>query len=109
MKEKYKYAAAALVLLFACVTIPYKRRRIRKGVEMAGKRESIEQVKSKYEMEWLRIEGVEGVGIGEENEKPVIRVYVAKKTKTIQEKVPSQIEGYPVRIEVSGEFHALPR
>ncbi len=76
---------------------------------MAAKRSPIEQVKAKHEMRLLRIEGVEGVGIGEEADQLVIKVYVAKKTKALQESIPARIEGYPVRIEVSGEFHALPK
>ncbi len=75
---------------------------------MARKQLPIEQVKAKHETQLLTIEGVEGVGIGEELSKRVLKVYVVKKTKTLQEKIPSQIEGYPVRIEVTGEFHALP-
>ena len=67
---------------------------------------SIEQAKTNHEMRLLNIEGVEGVGIGEEMGKPVIKVYVAKKTKAIQKKIPDQIEGYPVVMEVTGEFHA---
>jgi hypothetical protein len=55
----------------------------------------------------LNIEGVEGVGIGEESGQLVIKVYVVKKTRSLQESIPSQLDGYPVSIEVTGEFHAL--
>lgn len=75
--------------------------------EVAAKKLTIEQVKAKYESQLLSIEGVVGVGIGEELGKPVIKVYVAKKTKSLQEKIPTQMEGYLVSIEVTGEFHAF--
>ncbi len=68
---------------------------------------TIQQVKEKYESRWLAIEGVEGVGIGEEGSDRVIKVYVSKKTKALQTQIPRQVEGYPVRLEVSGEFHAF--
>jgi hypothetical protein len=69
--------------------------------------QTIEQVKAKYEWQMLDIEGVEGVGIGDEQGQPVIKVYVARKTKSLQQQIPRQIEGFPVSLEVTGEFHAL--
>ena len=73
----------------------------------AARKASIEKVKEKYETQLLNIEGVEGVGIGEESGRPVIKVYVVKKTKTLQGKIPARLEGYPVSMEVTGEFHAF--
>lgn len=75
--------------------------------KVVAKKVAIEQIKAKYETQFLSIEGVEGVGIGEEMSKPVIKVYVVKKTKALAEKIPAQIEGYPVKMEVTGEFHAF--
>jgi len=69
---------------------------------------TIEQVKKKYEMQLLtEIDGITGIGIGDEAGKPVIKVYVEKNTKPLQEKIPRQLEGYCVRTEVTGEFKAL--
>lgn len=70
---------------------------------------TIEQVKAKYEMQLLNVEGVQGVGIGdsEDRDECVIKVYVDKRTKSLREKIPEQIEGYPVKIETTGEFHAF--
>ena len=67
---------------------------------------TIEAIKAKHETELLKIEGVQGVGIGEKMVKTVIKVYVIKKTEALQKKIPAQIEGYPVDIEVTGEIHA---
>jgi hypothetical protein len=75
--------------------------------ETGARKPAIEKIKAKYEKEFLGLEGVEGVGIGEELGKPVIKVYVVRKTRSLQERIPSQIEGYPVRMEVTGEFHAF--
>ncbi|KWT92720.1 hypothetical protein [Candidatus Magnetominusculus xianensis] len=68
---------------------------------------SIEEVKSRYEMGLIIINEVVGVGIGEEKGIPVIKVYVIEKTKSVMEKLPLQIEGYRVVIEVTGEVHAF--
>jgi len=75
--------------------------------EAGVKKPTIEKVKEKHENKLMSIEGVQGVGIGEESGKLVIKLYVDKKTKSLQDKIPMQIEGYPVRIEVSGKFVAL--
>ena len=68
---------------------------------------SIEEAKAKHEIRLLGLDGVEGVGIGEESAKPVIKVYVSKQTKALEASIPTKLEGYPVRIELSGKFRAL--
>lgn len=75
--------------------------------ETGPRKATIEKIKAKYEKQLLSIEGVEGVGIGEELGKRVIKVYVVRKTRSLQEKIPAQIEGHPVRMEVTGEFRAF--
>lgn len=67
---------------------------------------SIEEVKAKHEQQLMRIEGVQGVGIGDISDRPVIKIYVARKTKFLQQQLPTQLEGYPVTLETSGEFDA---
>lgn len=64
-------------------------------------------MKERHENRIMQIEGVEGIGIGELSGKPVIKIYVTKKTRLIQEKIPAELDGYPVSVEVVGEFHAL--
>ncbi len=66
----------------------------------------IEEVKSAHESELLAIPGVVGVGIvdGEIGD-PVIAVYVAD--PAAQKLVPTTLEGFPVQVQVSGEFDAL--
>jgi hypothetical protein len=70
---------------------------------------TIYQVKEKHEFELMKIAGVSGVGIGEDARKPglVIKVYVERNTPALKRQIPSEIEGYPVSIEQSGEFRAF--
>ncbi len=72
-------------------------------------RSSIDQVKAAHEDELMKIEGVQGVGVGldERRDQLVIKIYVDEKTKAVQEKIPVELEGYPVQIEVTGEFRAF--
>jgi len=68
---------------------------------------SVLDVKGRHEVELLQLPGVQGVGIGDEAGRPVINVYVDKKVKALQESIPPEFDGYPVRIEVTGPFRAL--
>ena len=66
---------------------------------------SIEHVKRVHEAELFAIDGVEGVGIGEDDDdKEFIRVYVRDKETTA--KIPKLLEGFLVKTLVSGEFEA---
>ncbi len=55
----------------------------------------------------MALSGVVGVGIGERDGEPCIRVLVVKKTSNLLEKIPSEIEGYAVEVDETGEIHAL--
>lgn len=65
-------------------------------------------VKQKHEEKLMAIEGVTGVGVGQDaigNE--TIVVYVTH--KAVAEKLPKEIEGLNVRVTVTGPIEALPR
>ena len=68
---------------------------------------TIEEVQEAYTDEWMSNPGVVGTGIGEFKGKPCIKIFVAKKTEALEKKLPSQVEGFPVIIEETGEFRAL--
>lgn len=72
-----------------------------------AKKLTIDEVKEKYASNLMEIDGVEGIGIGEEKNRPVIKVYVSKDPRALKNAIPDEIEGYPVRLEYSGEFNAL--
>ena len=69
---------------------------------------SIEQVLRAHTDAWLAIPGVVGTAIGLKQGKPCILVLVARKTKEIAARIPGKVDGYPVVIEESGRFRALP-
>lgn len=70
-------------------------------------RDEVKNIKNRYENKLLDIDGVEGVGIGEELGRSVINIYVVKKTKSMVEKLPSELDGIRVKVIESGKFKAL--
>jgi len=59
--------------------------------------------------ELMAIPGVVGVAVGAlDDGKPCIKVLVAKRTSEHRKRIPKEIEGYPVVIEVTGEIRAMP-
>lgn len=65
------------------------------------------RVKERHEMRLLEIPGVQGVGLGEADSGEAIKVYVDTTTPGLRERIPKEIEGIPVVVEETGEFHAL--
>ena len=68
---------------------------------------SVNDVKKKYEAKIMKIPGVVGIGIGKENDNDVIKVLVAEQTALIDKKVPKQLKGFPVVVQVTGTIKAL--
>jgi hypothetical protein len=55
----------------------------------------------------MTLSGVVGTAEGRCDGKPCIKVYVKEKTPDILNQIPSEIEGYPVTIEETGEIRPL--
>ncbi|MEW6050179.1 MAG: hypothetical protein AB1644_03850 [Candidatus Zixiibacteriota bacterium] len=68
---------------------------------------SIEEVLSDYTDKWMALPGVIGTGIGEQNGKPCLKVFVVSMTAELKRAIPAQVEEYPVLVEATGEFKAL--
>ncbi len=64
----------------------------------------IENVKRAHEAELFAIDGVNGVGIEEDEDGKFIRVHV--RDMEVAANVPKSLEGFPVKTRVSGEFDA---
>src|SRR5206468_12451344 len=61
------------------------------GTPESGRRLSIEEVKSKHELDLLKVEGVQGVGIGlnERGDQRVIKVYVDQTRDKPPQRIPA--------------------
>lgn len=68
----------------------------------------IKKVLEEHTLKLMSIEGVIGTAEGLCNGKPCIKVYVIKKTRQLTQRIPTTLEGYPVVMEETGEFRALP-
>lgn len=69
---------------------------------------TIEEVLKEHTKELMSVPGVVGTALGLCDDTPCIKVYVAKKTSELDQKIPDILEGYPVMIEETGEIRALP-
>jgi hypothetical protein len=66
---------------------------------------AIEQVKQRHEMQLLAIDGVVGVGIQPRQVgREVIVVFL--RDRAAQALIPTQLEGFAVETEITGEFRA---
>jgi hypothetical protein len=63
---------------------------------------TINDVKDKYTPELMGIRGVVGVGIGEQNGLPCIKVFLENGSAELQSEIPKSLGGYPVVTEVTG-------
>jgi len=74
---------------------------------MAGKR--IEEALAEHTPALMSLPGVVGTAQGFCDNQPCIVIYVIQKTPELEQKIPSTLEGFPTRIEETGEIRALPK
>ena len=55
----------------------------------------------------MGLPGVVGIGQGEFNGEPCIKIFIAKKSPELLEQIPELLGGYRVIVEETGEFRAL--
>ena len=67
---------------------------------------TIRQVLEERAGELMGLPGVVGTAQTLRDGEPCIMVMVAARTPEVEENIPERIEGYAVRIEVTGEFRA---
>jgi hypothetical protein len=56
----------------------------------------------------MAIDGVVGIGQGLCNGDPCIKVFVAEKTRELEENIPEELDGCRVKIEETGPVQAYP-
>ena len=54
--------------------------------------------------EWMVLDGVGAVGIGEQDNTPCITICIQSNSKNIRSKIPKDIEGFQVVITETGTF-----
>ena len=81
--------------------------------DMAGAtpmtQQTIEEVLAGHTEEWMSVPGVVGTGVGACDGEPCIKVFVARLTDELSQTLPNQVEGFVVRLEVTGAFQARGR
>ena len=99
---------AAIVLSLGCLMDCGRRASgDRGGVSQMAAKKTVQQVLKENIDRWTAIPGVVGAGIGECKGQPCIKVLVTEKSEQVQKRIPSQVEGFPVMVEVTGEIRAL--
>lgn len=68
----------------------------------------INAVLSRHADSLMKIPGIVGVYVGERpDHSPVLRLMAVKKTRELEEKIPTVLEGYPVEVEETGEIKPM--
>ena len=69
---------------------------------------TIEAAQAKLTDRVMALPGVVGLGIGECESAPCIKIFVVQRTPELDREIPSTFEGFPVEIQVTGEIRARP-
>ena len=78
---------------------------LKKGQRMPAR--TIEEILQENADVWMAMPGVAGTAIGMVEGKSCIRIFTTSKPEEVRDKIPAEVEGYPVIIEETGEFRAL--
>ena len=65
-------------------------------------------VVKKYSRQLMSLPGVVGVGQGMVCNEVCIKVFIEKDSASTSGQIPDSIEGYPVHVEVTGDFMTYP-
>lgn len=109
-KSPRRVAAVLSILLAvsAAASQGCKRPGEKEGSVPAMSTEDAIRVMDAHVDELMAIPGVAGVAVGALGDgKPCIRVYVVRETDEHRERIPKELEGIPVVIEVSGEIRPM--
>jgi hypothetical protein len=80
---------------------------------VAGKRAKpatrVARALRKCERDVMKLDGVSGVALTRVAGRPCIAVYVERASEDLRARIAREVDGVPVKIEVSGRFDALSR
>lgn len=68
---------------------------------------TIQQVLEAHTDEWMAMPGVVGVGIGQVEGLPCIKIFVDRPRPELTAKIPSTLDGYRILVDAVGEIRAL--
>lgn len=69
----------------------------------------LSEVLAAHTPEWMAFPGVVGTAESQlEDGRPCILVIVVRLTPELRRRIPERVEGWPVRLEETGEIHAMP-
>ena len=98
--------SVGMILIFSMATLAGQTSMNRgEATQMSTK--PIEQVLKEHTDDLMSLPGVVGTGQGLCSGQPCIKVFVGRKTGTVEQKIPRNLEGYPVVIEETGRFKSL--
>lgn len=78
------------------------------ALQRGKQRLTIEQAKERHETELMTIDGVVGVGIGECEGRPCVKVFLEEASPEVKRHIPTELDGFKVDVEVTGALKALP-
>ena len=70
-------------------------------------RKTIQQVLTENTAFLMALPGVVGTAVGERSGQPCITVLVVQETPSLLEQIPLDLDGYPVKVKVTGGFRAV--
>jgi hypothetical protein len=70
-------------------------------------RKTIQQVLTENTAFLMALPGVVGTAVGERAGQPCITVLVVQETPSLLEQIPLDLDGYPVKVKVTGGFRAV--
>ena len=109
MKSIGYFGITLLLLLVPGITIVGcgSEKQDKANMNQTARRE-INIVKDEHAAELMAITGVVGVYVGAlDDGTPCIGVMVVKKTPDLEKKIPTDLEGYPIKIDETGKIKPL--
>lgn len=104
-----KILTFSIVMILSCSIATFAKEADKnRGEETQVSKKTIEEVLKEHSSKLMSIPGVVGTGQSICNGQPCIKVFVSRKTEELERKIPKTLEGYPVVIQESGKFKALP-
>lgn len=69
---------------------------------------SVHDVLEQHRAEWMEHPDVTGVGVGSCDGEPCLVVYLIRRSEDVVRALPDRVDGYPVRLEVTGRVVPRP-